>query len=152
MRVSTLTHTFVDYIPETLEDGVLYVCIPFATVVHKCCCGCGSEVVTPLSPIDWQLTFDGESISLTPSIGNWGFRCQSHYWIRHNEVTWARRWSRHQIEDARSKDRRSTQRYFANRGLVSPTDVGSNGSVQEGANRLSKLIHRIRSWLSQIRG
>ncbi len=68
----------------------LYVSIEFTTVVHKCCCGCGREVVTPLSPTDWKLTFDGVSISLHPSIGSWNLPCQSHYWIRHNRVQMGR--------------------------------------------------------------
>ena len=54
-----LAHKFVDSIPEELEDGVLYVSVPFGTVVHKCACGCGEEVVTPLGPAEWRLTYDG---------------------------------------------------------------------------------------------
>ena len=37
----------------------------------RCCCGCGEEVVTPFSPAQWQMSFDGEAVSLHPSIGNW---------------------------------------------------------------------------------
>ena len=89
-----LTHEFIEYLPEELKERTLYVSLKFATVVHKCCCGCGREVVTPLSPPDWQLTFDGVSISLHPSIGSWNLPCQSHYWIHRNRVRWAGRWSR----------------------------------------------------------
>ena len=64
-RQQAMTHRFVEYVPDELEDGVLYVSIPFATVSHRCCCGCRHEVVTPLTPTDWSLTFDGESVSLT---------------------------------------------------------------------------------------
>ena len=42
-----------------------------ATSAHSCCCGCGEEVVAPLTPTDWKMTFDGETTSLRPSIGNW---------------------------------------------------------------------------------
>jgi hypothetical protein len=106
--VSRVTHVepeFVELIPEKLDDGRLYVSMLHATVVHRCCCGCGSEVVTPLTPNDWQLTFDGETISLSPSIGNWSFACQSHYWIRRNLVTWAPRWSKRRIAAGRARDR-----------------------------------------------
>src|SRR5712672_2590445 len=103
-RQMTITHEFVDYIPDTLKEGVIYVCIPFATVVHKCCCGCGNEVVTPLSPTDWKLIFDGQSISLYPSIGNWNFACQSHYWIKSNRVKWSPRWSQEKINGGRVHD------------------------------------------------
>lgn len=93
-----MRHNFVEYLPEPLEDGVLYISIYFSTVVHLCCCGCGSEVVTPLSPDGWQLTYDGKSISIYPSIGNWSLPCQSHYWIRNGEVQWARQWSQEEID------------------------------------------------------
>lgn len=89
-RRAALDHEFVHHIPEHLADGVLYVSVAFATALHRCCCGCGNEVVTPLRPHDWSMTFDGESISLCPSIGNTSFECQSHYYIRRNKVIWLR--------------------------------------------------------------
>src|SRR6058998_1537160 len=70
-RRKAIRHEFVDYVPEELEDGVVYVSIRYSTAVHLCCCGCGIEVASPISPADWELTFDGESITLHPSIGNW---------------------------------------------------------------------------------
>ncbi|WP_416072066.1 DUF6527 family protein [Streptomyces sp. ME18-1-4] len=69
-----LTHRFVEYIPEDLERGVLYVSLPYTIAVHLCACGCGSTVVTPLGPTDRSLTFDGVAVSLSPSIGNWSYR------------------------------------------------------------------------------
>ena len=101
-RELVLKHEFVKYIPEALADGTIYVSLEYSTAVHKCCCGCGLEVVTPLSPTGWSLTNHGRSISLYPSIGNWSFPCQSHYWIKHNRVTWAPRWNRQQIEAGRA--------------------------------------------------
>jgi hypothetical protein len=111
-RATVLTHELVEYIPDDLKDGTIYVSMAFATVAHKCCCGCGNEVITPLSPTDWKLIFDGQSISLDPSIGNWNFPCQSHYWIRQDKVVWARRWSRKKIEAGRPYDRLAKARYF----------------------------------------
>lgn len=73
-----MIHEFVEHIPDDLKDGVIYVSMTFRTVAHKCCCGCGNEVITPLSPTDWKLTFNNESISLYPSIGNWNFDFKSH--------------------------------------------------------------------------
>lgn len=61
--------------------------------MHLCACGCRTKVVTPISSTEWRLIYDGESVSLYPSIGNWQFPCQSHYWIRRNEIRWAREWS-----------------------------------------------------------
>jgi hypothetical protein len=117
MRRTAISHKFVEFIPETLEEGILYVSIPYATAVHKCCCGCGREVVTPLSPTDWELRFDGETISLDPSIGSWALPCESHYWIRRNRVFWALRWSKEKIEDARAEQRRETDEYYAGNHL-----------------------------------
>jgi hypothetical protein len=90
-REVVLIHEFVEFIPDDLKEGTIYVSMTYATVAHKCCCGCGNLVITPLSPTDWKLIFDGKSISLDPSIGNWNFACQSHYWIRRNRVIWALR-------------------------------------------------------------
>jgi hypothetical protein len=36
----------------------LYVSLEYATAIHACACGCGNEVVTPLSPNGWKLTFE----------------------------------------------------------------------------------------------
>ena len=111
-RINSLQHEFVSYIPDALDDGVLYVSMPFATVLHRCCCGCGSEVVTPLDPTDWQMTFDGKSVSVHPSIGNWSLTCQSHYWIHRNQVQWARRLSKYEIAVGRFVERvRKLQRF-----------------------------------------
>ena len=109
---ASVSYEFVENIPERIEEGMVYVSIPFTTAIHKCCCGCAQEVVTPLSPTDWCLTFDGASISLDPSIGNWSFPCQSHYWITENHVHWAPRWSRDRIERGRAKDRAAKRQYF----------------------------------------
>jgi len=100
-----LVHEFVEFIPSEIEPGKLYISIPYATAVHKCCCGCGSEVVTPLSPTDWKLIFDGQTVSLSPSIGNWSFKCQSHYWIKCNSISWSGAWSEDEIRLNRESDR-----------------------------------------------
>lgn len=84
----TLQHKFVEFIPDDLADGVIYVSLTYAVAIHKCCCGCNCDIVTPLSPHGWQLMFDGDSVSLHPSIGNWQFKCKSHYWITNNRVRW----------------------------------------------------------------
>lgn len=118
MRHDTLRHVFIDTLPDQLEEGVLYISIRFATAAHKCCCGCGHEVNTKLSPIDWALTFDGKTVSLTPSIGNWSFPCQSHYFITRNRVEWARRWTKKEIEAGRANDRNN--RAAAADAAVSP--------------------------------
>ncbi|WP_433828654.1 DUF6527 family protein [Actinoplanes sp. CA-015351] len=89
-RRTVFEHRFVDSAPEVLDDGVLYVSIPYATALHRCACGCGNEIVTPISRTGWCLTFDGVSVTLHPSIGNWNQPCRSHYFIRQNRIQWAR--------------------------------------------------------------
>jgi len=91
--MKTVHHQFVEYVPEfeLVEEGILYISIPFATAVHRCMCGCGMEVVTPLSPKDWQLTYNGKVVTLSPSIGNWKFKCRSHYWIKKGMVVFEKK-------------------------------------------------------------
>lgn len=101
---SALSPRDVDFIPERLEEGVLYICERFNTAAHKCCCGCGGEVVTPLTPADWSIRREGGMVTLSPSIGNWGFACRSHYLIRQNRVVWAATMSPGQISMVRKRD------------------------------------------------
>ena len=99
----------VDNFPNELEPGVLYVSIRFASATHLCACGCGGEVVTPLSPEQWKVTFDGE-VSVWPSIGNWALPCQSHYVIDRGRIRWARGFSQREIELNRALDGRGLER------------------------------------------
>jgi hypothetical protein len=147
---STIKHEFVEYIPDELEDGTLYVSIPFTTAVHKCFCGCGHEVVTPLSPTDWELTFDGKTVSLHPSIGSWSLDCQSHYWIRHDRVEWAARWSRKQIEAGRARDRLATQTYFED--ARAPAGDERNAEVAEAPKSEEGFWKKLRKWWSKGAG
>jgi hypothetical protein len=117
MKVDKFRHEFVEFIPKEPSEGVLYISTDYATVVHLCACGCGTKVVTPLSPAKWSLNFDGDTISLNPSIGNWQFPCRSHYVIRRNRVQWAPAWSNQQIEHGRRRDAADVERYLSGRGL-----------------------------------
>lgn len=97
-------HIFVPVIPDVLEENTLYICLKYNTMLHKCACGCGEEVVTPISPNDWSFTYNGESVSLSPSIGNWSYRCRSHYWIIRNTIIWAEQWSDEKVKRVRELD------------------------------------------------
>ena len=107
-----MQHRFVEIIPDTIEDGVLYISLKYCTAIHKCVCGCGNEVVTPISPTDWKLIFDGKTVSLSPSIGNWSFNCQSHYWIKRNEIVYAREWDKEEIQFGRTNDEKRKAKYY----------------------------------------
>lgn len=106
---------FVDRIPKNLEDGVFYVSLKYGTAAHKCCCGCGTKIITPIKPGRWSLEQNGNVISLFPSVGNWSAGCQSHYWIEDNRVLWARKYSQNEIHENRASDFRARTRAYAER-------------------------------------
>ena len=103
---------FVDVLPPKLDDGVLYVSMVFNTVVHHCCCGCGTRVVTPLSPAGWQLQYDGRAVTLNSSIGNHQYGCRSHYWIRQNRVVWSYACTTTEIEESRAATQRARRTWY----------------------------------------
>ena len=111
MRQTHFSHQIVEFIPERVEEGILYVSHRYGTAVHRCACGCGEEVVTPLSPVDWSIKITSGAVTLDPSIGNWSFACRSHYFIRKGRVVWAGQMSRRQIEGGRALDRKARDRY-----------------------------------------
>ncbi len=113
MRHTELEPRFVKGVPRELEPGVLYVSMEYGTVVHSCCCGCGHEVVTPLTPTDWRLTFDGETISIWPSVGNWNLPCKSHYVIKGNLVIEAAPWDKDMIEAEQKRDKAVKAKFYA---------------------------------------
>jgi hypothetical protein len=110
--MKTLEHRFVEFIPEEIEEGILYISIEYKTAVHKCICGCGNKVVTPITPNDWKVTFDGKTVSLYPSIGNWNFPCRSHYWIKKNVIEHSYQWTDKEIDIGRKKDTKLKKKYF----------------------------------------
>jgi Family of unknown function (DUF6527) len=111
MRTVEFRLAFTEYIPPDPEPDVLYVSLKYATAVHLCACGCGLKVVTPFSPVGWRLTFDG-SVSIQPSIGNWQYPCQSHYFIRSNKVIWATPLTPGRIEASKQRDRNDYRKYY----------------------------------------
>jgi hypothetical protein len=133
-RVSRLKPAFVDTFPATMSPGTLYVSIPYRTCGHLGCCGCGEEVITPLSPAQWSLTYNGEDISLHPSVGNWALPCQSHYWIRRGAVQWSRSFSATEIGENRVRDRQALE------------------APQPSPRRRTPLHDRVSSLLLLIRG
>ncbi|MBB5684971.1 DUF6527 family protein [Sphingobium boeckii] len=112
MQHTVLEHRFVEHFPETLEPGVLYVSLEFGSAAHSCCCGCGEEVVTPLTPTDWDITYDGETITLHPSVGSWTLPCRSHYVIRRGRVIEAPPWTDAEIAAERRRDGRAKASHF----------------------------------------
>lgn len=134
LRHRSLDHRFVQHLPDALDPGVLYVSMEYGTASHSCCCGCGEEVVTPFSPTDWRMTFDGEAVSLHPSVGNWNLRCRSHYVLDRGRVVEAGPWSDEQVQAGRKRDKADKARFYRDRakpvdakGPTSPMPLAAGG-------------------------
>lgn len=139
MRIRKLEHQFTQSIPRELEPGVLYVSMEYATAAHSCCCGCGEQVVTPFSPTDWKLLYDGESVSLTPSIGNWNSACRSHYFIRHGCVIEAEAWSQARIESEYRRDKAAKAHFYRDKASI---DCSQNTQSHDQTTTISDVAHR----------
>lgn len=139
MKQSQLKPMFVEFIPETLADGILYVSMEYRTTAHNCCCGCGNAVYLPLSPAQWRLTFDGESVWMNPSVGSWSLPCRSHYCVRGNHIQWAERWTSEQVEVVRAYGRRSRDRFFEASVAVSETTRGASNVATPPRSRWARF-------------
>jgi hypothetical protein len=112
LTVRVLRPVYVEFIPKSLEGGVLYISQKYKTASHLCCCGCSTKIVTPLRETEFSLTVRAELVSLSPSIGNWNHPCQSHYWIRDNQVVWAAPMSKDDVSKGRAHDDALKDAYF----------------------------------------
>lgn len=134
-------HEFIALLPEKVEEGVLYVSLKYKNMVHLCFCGCGSQVVTPLSPTGWSITFDGRSVSVQPSIGSWNLPCRSHYWIRKGLVEWAPDWTDEMVDTSFANDRAAERSYYHQKFEPAPVQ---RLPVAEAPPR--GLLARVRQW------
>jgi len=147
VRQSSVNTQFVDFIPDILEEGTLYISDKYSIASHKCCCGCGSEVVTPLSPTDWQIKRVGRLVSLHPSIGNWSFPCRSHYYIKSNRVQWAGDMRQEDINAGIAIDRQNKAHYYASRTRARGDPCSGNVVKPRESNVSDK---RPGSWWSRL--
>ena len=134
-KIVEVTPVFVDEIPSLLEQGKLYLSCRYRAAVHLCACGCGAKISTPLHPTGWQLWYDGETVSLSPSVGNWSEKCQSHYVISDNKILWDKRLPRDTIQRIREQRRRELAEYY--------------GIDDKGSRTLQ--VPPIRGWWAKIR-
>lgn len=150
MRHRTLEHRFFRNVPRELEPGVLYISMEYATAVHSCCCGCGERVVTPFTPTDWSMEFDGETVSLSPSVGNWNQACRSHYVVKRNQVIDAGPWSAARIEAERQRDKKAKAAHYRSKqaAALAPLDATPR-SAAEGGARISAPLSRFWAWFSK---
>lgn len=146
-RASKLSHLFVETVPDALSEGVLYVSMEYATTIHLCACGCKNEIVLPLSPTDWKMTYNGETISIWPSVGNWSLPCRSHYIIDAGRIRWAQDWSEEQIELGRHRDQRRKAAWLADEAEVgAPTPQPEAEAVTSPPKRPRSWLHRLINW------
>lgn len=96
----------------------------------------------PISPTGWKLTFDGDTVALYPSVGNWALPCRSHYWIDRNRVVWAGDMTQEQIDRGRLRDQHARDSYFGPSGKPKNVVV-----MQREAERKPGLLARLRKLL-----
>ncbi len=108
---------FVDSIPkaDAIEEGHLYISLKYNMTSHRCASGCGQLVPLPLSPADWSLTYNGDTVSLSPSIGNGVLACHSHYFIRDSHIIWASDMSASQARQQQAADAELLKRHIEER-------------------------------------
>lgn len=125
MRQPRFKHKVVDSIPERMESNVMYITADGDVAGHLCACGCGREVITPLSPTDWSVEVNRRGFSLSPSVGNWAFPCRSHYFLRSSAVVWAGDMSDFAIEQGRRRSKARKQAYYEVHEEVLPASLAS---------------------------
>ncbi|QJP98788.1 hypothetical protein C798_00645 [Herbaspirillum rubrisubalbicans Os34] len=147
MKIQEIRPCFVSNFPPVLEEGVLYISEEHHTAGHLCCCGCREKVITPLNPAKWRLVkSNGGCVSLYPSIGNWKFSCQSHYWIHENRIIDAGKMSKHRIEAVKIGDKLDNERYIAHVNRGSPSGKPSPHASLELGGLLSFVLKKLRAW------
>lgn len=109
-----MKHRFVEFIPSQMESDVLYISVEFDVAKHLCPCGCKSVIVTSLSPARWKLIYDGETVSLRPSVGNWTLDCKSHYFITNDKIEWAGTMSEQQANAVIENDHYAIKKHVKN--------------------------------------
>lgn len=136
----------VGSIPEVLQANTLYVTTDGDVAGHLCACGCGREVVTPLTPTDWSITISRRGATLFPSIGNWAFPCRSHYFIWDGAIVWARDMSAEAIEQGRRRDKARKQDYYEK------LNSQPKSKIEPPPPQYQSMIQRLRAWWSRLFG
>jgi hypothetical protein len=82
------------------------------------------------------MLYDGQSVTLDPSIGNWSFPCRSHSWLRGDRIVWAAASPDEQAEVGRAVDR--------------PCEAGASELVPQAVQTPEegrRLIGRLSDWV-----
>jgi hypothetical protein len=135
MKSKRIYPVFTSIIPDVLDRDKVYISLDYNTVAHLCACGCGEEVVTPLQPSEWKMIYDGETVSLHPSIGNWSYQCRSHYWIRESQIVWAEDWSDQQVKRARKLEAQKKNLASNGKQQKTTTKVTTRHAQSQNSNK-----------------
>ena len=148
MRSARFKYQMVGSIPEKLQVDTLYVTMDRDVAGHLCACGCGREVITPLSPMDWSITINQHGATLDPSIGNWAFPCRSHYFIWDGEVVWAGNMSNKAIAQGRQRNKARKLSYYRQLNETPPMPQEHLRKAQPpmAQTRVQKLV----AWWSRL--
>ena len=144
-RKLTIQPRFLEFIPEELQPGVLYVSAHYKTALHLCCCGCGQEVVTPLNKAGWEVHCSYGKVTMWPSIGNWDYPCQSHYFIKNNQVVWAELMTKSEIRRVKQRDEHERIKYLGDVNAAKVTS-GELKFQEEGWRKV--WLARLRNWIN----
>jgi Family of unknown function (DUF6527) len=125
----------VEDMPDEISSGILYVSDEYEIACHRCACGCGSLVYTPLGSTEWRFCADNGKPSLKPSIGNWALPCRSHYWISKGRVVWAGDWSDDQVRSGRDAEAECRDDYYQKK------------AIQERQHGILAMLKRAFAWI-----
>jgi len=91
------------------------------------------------------MTFDGEAVSLKPSIGSWNLECRSHYVVDRGRVIAAGTWTDGEIVAERRRDSHVKAEYYRSRNQ----DNGQPGkpAVTEVGPARRRFWYRAKRWL-----
>lgn len=148
VKTPSVRPVYVEHLPELLKEGELYISKEFSIAAHLCCCGCKEEVITPLNPAQWSIRETRRGVSLYPSVGNWKFACQSHYWIKDCRVLDAGRMSELKIQAVIRSDCLDKAGYREEINLSASTAQGIPSNSSSGS-RLSRVLGLLKLWWSR---
>ena len=100
------------------------------------------------------MTFDGESVSLNPSIGNWYLHCRSHYLIRKGKVIEAGSWAQARIDAEWGRDRQAKSRFYQDKDAVEHAQdmveppVAVTRSV--ATDNAGSFLQRLGNWIRKL--
>ena len=110
---------FVESIPPGRPPaGEFLISIKYGMGVLRCPCGCGNTMDVNIEPHRWSIKWDGEHISVCPSISSDWMGCRSHYWVRRNRIVWGYPISRTAEEKKEKEEAKARERIYKPKSFV----------------------------------